>query len=464
MSLMAFALVLLSVLGAYAQLQTSGQQACLNGVNKAGAAVVKTQGKEHLACLKGAGKGDVADAQACLTADTKGKVGKARSKTAAASAKSCSPPPSFGYTSVAIVNNSAQQADVDLVADVYGANLQTAVVPCASNKAGCACQQKISKSVEALAAVKLATFVACKKATLKNGATSINALLDCVRNASTAGSIAADTKGKIAKALVGLNAAIVKSCDTPNVTTGAFPGKCTGLAGAPLGTCLDTQVECRVCQAINEMDNLFVNCDSFDNGVLDASCESGSGPTPTPTTTATPTPTATQTYAPGQIFVGAISKTSGLWNYDAVNGLNGGEQECNDHFLGSHVCTFAELEQAEAAVPNQLIGATDVDALPVVDFWAVVPTADINVQCISITQTIRWFYGTAHTNSEGLFATLNNGTGDLSSVQTNTCVGGTNPGGACTTQAQCPGVNAHCGGPTSECAAASRSVGCCVNP
>ena len=465
MSLAAGALVAVSVLGAWAQVQTSDQQKCLNAINKDGAAVFKAQGKEHLGCLKGAGKGTVLNAQACLTDDAKGKVTKAKAKTTADATKSCGTPPNYGFTSAPAVNTAAQQADVDLVADVYGANLQAAILSCTTNKPGCGCQQKISKGVESLAATKLATFVSCKKAALKAGAASATALSDCVQNAGTLGSIAADTKGKIAKSLTNLNAAIVKSCQTPGVTAGAFPGTCTGLDGSPLGTCLDTQVECRVCQAINEMDNLFVNCDQFDNGVLDASCESGTGPTPTPTATATPTPIPTVTYPPGQIYVGSIAKTGGLWNYDAVNGENGGQMECNDHFPGSHLCSFAELEAAEAALPNQLIGATDVNALPVVDFWAVVPGADDNVQCISTSGTLRWFYATAHTQSEGLFATLNNGTGALSSVQTTTCVGGSNNGLACTTQAQCPGgLTAHCGGPTSECTAASRSVGCCVTP
>jgi hypothetical protein len=413
MTLVAGALVLVSVLGAYAQLQTGGQQACLNGVNKAGAAVTKTQGKEHLACLKGAGKGDVADAQACLTADAKGKVGKARGKTAAAAAKSCTPPPSFGFTSVAIVNTSAQQADLDLVADVYGANLTAAAIPCANNKAGCACQQKISKSVEALAAVKLATFVSCKKATLKAGATTSQALKDCVDNAATAGSIAADTKGKIAKSRTGLNAAIVKSCDTPGATAGAFPGKCTGLTGALLGTCLDTQVECRVCTAISQMDAIFINCDQFDNGVIDASCDAGTGPTPTPTPTSTPTATATAT--PG-LFVGALTRTIGHWSYNATNGIAGGVAACTSTFAPSHLCTVAELQASSTA--GLLTGATDQDAIAIDHFWAVDPAATDLHQCISAPPgaITRWAYATGHTASKGDFLVLTNGTGALSSL------------------------------------------------
>ena len=233
MTLGAGALLMVSVLGAYAQVQTSDQQKCLNAVNKDGAAVAKTQGKEHLGCVKSAGKG-AGGAQACLTADAKSKVAKAKAKTTADATKSCGTPPSFGFASAATTNAAAQQADVDVVADVYGANLDAAIITCATSKAGCGCQQKVSKGIEALMAVKLATFVACKKAALKAGASAAAALEDCVRNAATPGSIAADSKGKIGKIVAGLNTAISKSCDTPNVTAGAFPGKCSGLAGAPL--------------------------------------------------------------------------------------------------------------------------------------------------------------------------------------------------------------------------------------
>lgn len=439
MVLGAGALLLISGLGAYAQLQTGTQQACLNAVNKDGAAVFKTQGKEHLGCLKGAGKGALTGtAQACLTADGKGKVAKAKGKTTADATKSCGTPPSFGFTSAATANTAAQQADLDLVADVYGANLDAAVVSCGSNKAGCACQQKISKSVEALAAVKLATFVACKKATLKAGATSSTALTDCVQNAGTPGSIEADTKGKIAKARTGLNAAIVKSCDGPNVTAGAFPGACTGLTGGSLGTCLDTRVECRVCQAINEIDGLFVNCDLFDNGVADASCASGTGPTPTPTPTLTPTPTATATFQPGTIFQGATSRTIGHWTFNAVNGQPGGDPECNSLFPGSHACTVTDLLNAEAL--GELKLAVDTDGLAIDHFWAVDAAATDLHQCISAPPgaIIRWAYATGHTSARGDFFQLNNATGDL---------GALNNGAA--TGVVCTGINFF-------------SVGCCL--
>jgi hypothetical protein len=148
----AVALAGANVIGAFAQVQTKGQQACVNGLNRAGAAVAKAQGREHVGCVRSAGKGTlVGTAQACLGADAKGKVAKAAAKTVTAETKSCGTAPDYGYVGAAAVNAAATQADLDLAADVYGTNLDAAVISCATNRAGCTCQQKVSKGVEALA-------------------------------------------------------------------------------------------------------------------------------------------------------------------------------------------------------------------------------------------------------------------------------------------------------------------------
>jgi hypothetical protein len=409
MTLAATGLVGFSVLGVWAQVQTSPQQACLNAVNKNGAAVAKTQGKENVGCVKAAGKTGPTGAQACLTLDAKGKVAKAKGKTTAAETKSCGTPPSFGYTSAAAANTAAQQASLDLTADVYGANLDAALVSCTTDKAKCACQQKVSKDVEALAAVKFATFVGCKKSALKAGANASAALANCVSDGGTVGSIAADSKGKIAKSIGKLNADIVKVCDTPGVT-GAFPGDCTALSGAALGTCLDTQVECRVCQAINEMDGLFVNCDAFDNGALDASCASGTGPTPTPTATSTPQPTATPTFQPGTIIQGFLPRSNGFWSYGGNPGLPGGETLCNATFPGTHVCTVTNLLAAETA--GELVGAAD-NLGAIIRFWKIDPGETNLRQCIDPTNTLRWRYATADTPSRGIYLSFSAPSGDL---------------------------------------------------
>ena len=52
----------------------------------------------------------------------------------------------------------------------------------------------------------------------------------------------------------------------------AFPGCGTGDPGA-LGLCLDARVECRVCLLLNTADALCTDCDLFDDGVPNSSCQ-----------------------------------------------------------------------------------------------------------------------------------------------------------------------------------------------
>src|SRR5262249_54819083 len=152
-TLAACLVVLGAASGARAQ-QSADQQACLNGLNKSGAAVAKVQGQDNVGCIKSFASGKIGNAQACTTADLKGKVAKAKGKTSAAQTKSCGTLPDFGFTGASTVNTAAVGSKIDLLKDIFGATLNTAVISCGSNKAGCACQQKVLKSIELLAAVK----------------------------------------------------------------------------------------------------------------------------------------------------------------------------------------------------------------------------------------------------------------------------------------------------------------------
>jgi hypothetical protein len=449
--------VLVSALVVFAQVQTANQQKCLNGINKAGANVAKAQGKENAHCLKDAGNAKIppGTAQSCLTADASGKVQKKEDKTTAIDAASCTPPPSFGFTGASTVNAAGSNSEVELIGDVFGGNLDPAVISCGSNKPGCLCQQKVLGVVEKLGDVKLGIFVKCKKAALKAGVSSGTALEDCINNAGTAGSIAADTNGKVLKAVTKLNDAVTKKCETPGVTAGSFPGKCTGLTGMTnptLGSCLDQQVECRVCQLLNQADALTVDCDLFDNGTADASCANFPGPTPTPTLTATPTPTltpsptATRTAVPG-FNVALAPATAGRFNYNATLGVPGTNAACNTRVPGTHTCTFAELQAAQTA--GQLVGALDTANALVTSFWAIDSGDPPLSQCQDDVVTFQnWEYGTAHTGSRGERVTLTNGTGVLGSACPpgcgGTCIGGTNNGAACSVPSECPGFGAGC--------------------
>jgi hypothetical protein len=402
--LFALALPVAVATAASAQEQSKEQQKCINKLNKDGAKVAQAQSKENLACVKNAGKNKLTGtAQDCLTDDAKQKVMKKRNTTVADQGKFCTDVPDFGYSGALATNDAAAQGEIDLVADLFGTPLDAAVIDCATDKSGCVCQQKTLKNAEKLAATKIKEFLKCKKQALKGGATSSAALADCVANAGTVGSIAADTKEKIAKKQAKLEDDILAKCAG---TSAAFPGVCGLQVGTALATCVDQRVECRVCQIINEMDGLSVNCDLFDDGDDgDQSCASGDGPPATPT--ATP--------VPGVEFQGALLASTGRFTYQATIGISGADAECAAQFPGTHACTYAELQIAEAA--GDLVGAEDTGGSNVTSFWAIDPLRPDDDQC---TVTVPWDYATAHTGQFGDAVTLDNGTGTLGSLATGT--------------------------------------------
>jgi hypothetical protein len=83
----------------------------------------------------------------------------------------------------------------------------------------------------------------------------------------------ADPSGKPQKVISAIAPA---SCFGPATTPAAsmFPGECAGAAtAADLSTCSAAVAKCHFCRALNVFDGLEIDCDQFDNGTPDASCD-----------------------------------------------------------------------------------------------------------------------------------------------------------------------------------------------
>jgi hypothetical protein len=136
------------------------EQKCVNGVSAAAVKVAKAQSKVSAACLKAAAHLDEPDAQACLASDGRGKVAGARQKTVDIGTAACGTAPPFGFTSTATSNDAAQQASLDLIADLFGSDLSSAV---ATDKPGAKCQAAVLKGVEKVFETKAKLFLSCLK-------------------------------------------------------------------------------------------------------------------------------------------------------------------------------------------------------------------------------------------------------------------------------------------------------------
>jgi hypothetical protein len=136
------------------------------------------------------------------------------------------------------------------------------------------------------------------------------------------------------------------------------------------------------------------------------------------TTTTTSTTTTTTMPSGGTVLKGALTATLGRFNYNLTLGLPGANAACNSNFPGTHACTYAELQAAEAA--GDLVGLQDTGANTVASFWAIDNAQPALQQCQDDAvggSNLNWEYGTAHTASRGQRVQLNNGTGVLGVLQ-----------------------------------------------
>jgi hypothetical protein len=258
---------------AAAEALSKPEQKCVKKNNKSLAKMAKVQGKEHTACLKKAAKGKLATTiEACLTADAKGKVAKARAKTTKQVPKACAASPDFGIVDPtgATASQVAIESVLALIHSIFGPDLDAAVVEKAADPAGQKCQKTVAKLAQKCQDAKLKAFNACKKTALKGkrGPAVANAqeLQDTCLGSGL--NPLPDPKGKAQKACVKkLSKAIGKKCAGQNTAT-LFPG----CADEALGTCVDRVASCEVCLALNAVDGLARDCEALDDGMVNGSC------------------------------------------------------------------------------------------------------------------------------------------------------------------------------------------------
>jgi len=246
--------------------QNEDQQGCIVELNKNFGKVAKAQGKLNCTCIKDGAKGKLSGTiEECITADSKGKVDKAKQKTIKKAQTICTDsPPDFGPGDPNTVNQMAMTKELDLIRDIFGSDLDSTIVDFNADKDGAKCQLEVAKLAKKCQDAKLKEFLACKRSGLKDA--SIHDLL------TLAACMGEDPRGKIEKVCGSkFIDKIKKKCGSDYVSL--FPGSCSSEATlTEFATCVEVRVECRVCLGLNAADHLARNCDDFDDGNLNASC------------------------------------------------------------------------------------------------------------------------------------------------------------------------------------------------
>jgi predicted neuraminidase len=247
--------------------QTRGQQACINALNGDFAKLARAQDSAIVKCVKNKARRDES-ATACLALPNRG-VDRAWGKTQADEARRCSEmPPDFGPLDADTVNEAAVAAERATLSELFGPDLDAALVSQADDKSAAKCQEAVVKVVHKCQNTQIKEFNRCKKTALKKGgATSPEVLARC---------LGFDPRGRIAKKCDPVSGPLAtkvlpRTCDVVDLSA-AFPG-CGTAVPDELTSCLDEAVACRVCLGLSEADGLGEDCDLFDDGVANASCQ-----------------------------------------------------------------------------------------------------------------------------------------------------------------------------------------------
>jgi cysteine-rich repeat protein len=261
--------------------QSRDQQACIQAMNEKGAALVKQQGRAAEACLRYAAAGKVRKlgvppqeqtAQACLTNDVGGSLAKQVRVVERTAAKRClaSPNqlPDYAHRGSDAVEAAAKTVGLGLVAGLFGAPLDLAVVPRQDDRNAARCQQEVQRRTRRLLDTLWRAALDAKRDALR-GTRGVSPVEDPLAlQGAILDALEVDAGQKVAKAVRRLERAAGDQCTA--ITTplaSLFPGACaSATTPADLASCVSRAARCRFCESLNAMDGLGMDCDGFDDG------------------------------------------------------------------------------------------------------------------------------------------------------------------------------------------------------
>jgi uncharacterized protein (DUF1800 family) len=291
---LAFTLSLAAFAGvAVAAPQSTDQQRCLNDLTKSAADVVKHQGKSNRKCLRNATRGtteklgdpgETLTAQACLSNDVGGKVAKRQERTTAKDLLRCQggSTPDFAYAGAAATNDAASGESIQLVAALFGADLDAAIVDYDIDRDGAKCQDEVIKGANRIVdnmwrVIRRGVSDALKGKNRRAGAAPDLAAhsSDNLQSEILALSLD-DLKETIQGAVDRLSSKVQSRCagaTTPLAQM--FPGTCSAAASlVQLVDCVEGVARAHFYQGIEGVHAMSIECDLTDDGAHNETCVS----------------------------------------------------------------------------------------------------------------------------------------------------------------------------------------------
>ena len=271
--------------------QSGDQQRCINDLTKAAADVVKHQGKSNWKCLHNATRGksdklgdagETLTAQACLGNDVGGKVAKKKQRTIDKDLLRCQGAgfPDFAYAGATASNAAASGEPVQMVAELFGPDLDAAVVDYESDRDGAKCQVEVLKGANRIVddMWRVARGGIADALRGKNRRAGAAPDLPAHSGDNLQGEILAqsfdDLQGKIQGEVDRLASKAQSRCAGAAATLAQmFPGSCaTAATIGELVDCVTARARAHFYQSVEGVQAMSIACDLTDDGAHNESC------------------------------------------------------------------------------------------------------------------------------------------------------------------------------------------------
>jgi hypothetical protein len=177
--------------------------------------------------------------------------------------------PDFGPTDAVTVNDAAIQLGIDVVGDIFGPDLDGALATSAVDKDAASCQSRVVKSIARCQRTMLKAFNRCKKLGVKSAIIRTAADLEACIDANPRRVVerACDAMTGVIATRVLPRYCIPRGVDLSDALPGCGVGEPENVS-----MCVEESIACRVCAALNQADDLALDCDLFDDGAANSSC------------------------------------------------------------------------------------------------------------------------------------------------------------------------------------------------
>lgn len=259
---------------ASAQVATA-DRACINAFTKGLARVGKAHGKIVRSCTNQFSKGKLISQtpEQCIASDPKGKLTKTGQKEIEKITAKCGGElPDFGVGPIVPSIGRAVFTQFGLVHGSIGPNLDNNLI---ANAHDARCQAKVTAALLQCQEMRQGEYRKCQSLGLRNGAITDAASLatECL-GVGSAGQ--PDPKGRIeSRCGAKLLATVARHCDGSDLTQ-TF-ASCGESSFAATASCLSRETACQLCSMLNDTGAVERNCDLFDDGIDNGSCEAECG-------------------------------------------------------------------------------------------------------------------------------------------------------------------------------------------